>query len=45
MALMTVVFVYFGLKIYGEVVGLSAIAIECCLGFPQLYNNQKAKSV
>ena len=25
--------------------GLTAIGIECCLGFPQLITNQKAKSV
>lgn len=45
MSLMTGVFVYFDIKIYGEVIGLVAIIIECCLGFPQIYSNQKARSV
>lgn len=45
MAMMTAFFVHFDVKPYGEVVGLVAMGIECCLGFPQLYQNQKSKSV
>lgn len=45
MTLITSVFVYLDLKVYGDVIGLVAIGIECCIGIPQLCNNQKAKSV
>lgn len=42
---MTGVFIYLNVAMYGEVIGLMAICVECFLGLPQIYNNQKSKSV
>jgi len=45
MSLVTCVFVYLKVGVYGEVLGLVAVSIECFVGFPQIYSNQKSKSV
>jgi hypothetical protein len=45
MGILTFFFVHFEIKIYGEVIGLASVAVDCTMGLPQLVNNQKARSV